>query len=136
MNYDRTAQNHEIATFSCVTKCFYFVLWERFAGGSVQSNKEWSLFSIFCRLGRYPQVFGQVKEWLILGLREMIRMLHAVACAMDFNLLRDWGQQGGVLKLQKNDHFQVLLTVWILFLKFLHSLRSDIYWNSMKWYHI
>ena len=31
----------------------------------------------------------------------MIRVLNEVACAMDFNLLFDRGQQGGVLKLQK-----------------------------------
>ena len=27
-------------------------------------------------LGRFPQVFRQVKKWLILGLHEMIRVLH------------------------------------------------------------
>ena len=31
----------------------------------------------------------------------MIRVPHVVACPMDFNLLCDRGQQGGVLKLQK-----------------------------------
>ena len=57
----------------------------------------------------------------------MIRVPHVVACPMDFNLLCDRGQQGGVLKLTKNGHFQLLSAVWILFLKFLHSLRSGIY---------
>ena len=41
----------------------------------------------FSSLGPFSQVFGQVKESLILELHEMVRMSHAVACAMDFNLL-------------------------------------------------
>ena len=57
------------------------------------------IFSIFSRLAPYPQVFGQVNEWLIVGLHEMIRVPHVVACPMDFNLLWDRGHQGGVLKL-------------------------------------
>ena len=50
----------------------------------------WVLFSKF---------FGQVTEWLILELRENIRVLHVVASPMDFNLLRDLGQQLGFLKM-------------------------------------
>ena len=62
-------------------------------GRKVCSNdKEWSFFSIFIPLGFYPQVFGQVKEWLIVELREIIRVPHIVACPMNFNLLCDRGQ--------------------------------------------
>ena len=39
------------------------------------------------RPGPFSQVFGQVKESLILELHEMVRMSHAFVCAMDFNLL-------------------------------------------------
>ena len=44
----------------------------------------------------FPQVCGQVKEQLLLELHEMIRVSHAVACPMGFNLFCDRGQQGGV----------------------------------------
>ena len=53
-------------------------------------------FSIFGCFGPFPQVFGQVKEQLLLELHEMIRVSHAVACPMGFNLFCDRGQQGGV----------------------------------------
>ena len=36
-------------------------------------------------------------------------MAPIVPCLFDFNLFCDRGQQGGVLKPTKNDHFQVLL---------------------------
>ena len=62
----------------------------------------------------------------------MIRVPHVVACPIDFNFLCDQGQQGGVLKPTKNDHFQVLSAVWVLSLKFLGRLRSGIYWNCMS----
>ena len=68
------------------------------ASRSVQSYKKWSFFSVFTRLGLFPYVFAQVKEWLVLELHEMIRMLHAVAYPVTFNLLCDLGQQLGVLE--------------------------------------
>lgn len=72
-------------------------------------------------------VFGQVKEWFMLELHGMIIVPHVVACLMDFNLFSDRVQQPGVLKPTKNDHFQIFLTVWVLFLKFSGRLRSGIY---------
>ena len=78
-------------------------------------------------MGLYPHVLGQVKEWLIVGLREMIGVPHAVLCLINFNLLCDRGQQGGVPKPTENDHFQVFLAVWVLFLKRLSRLRSGVY---------
>ena len=65
----------------------------------------------FSRLGTFPQVFGQVKEWLILELQEMIKVPHEIACAIDFDLICNRGQQGKVLKPTKNDHFQLFLVV-------------------------
>ena len=44
---------------------------------------------------------------------------YVVPSSMNFNLLCDRGQQGGVLKPIKNDHFQVFLVVWVLFLMLL-----------------
>ena len=84
---------------------FFWALWVGLAGRSVQSYEKWSFFSAFSRLGQFPEVFGQVKEFLILELGEIIRVLHLVACPMDFNLLCDLGQQREVLKRMKNDYF-------------------------------
>ena len=68
-------------------------------------------------MGTFPQVFRQVKEWLIFELHEVIRVLHVVACMMDFDLLCDQGKQEGVLKLMKNDHFLAFLVVLVIFSK-------------------
>ena len=87
------------------------------AGRSVQTFEKGSIFSSFIRLGTFPQVFRQVKEWLILELHEVIRVLHVVACMMDFNLLCYQGKQEGVLKLMKNDHFLAFLAVLVIFSK-------------------
>ena len=74
----------------------------------------------FSRLGPFPQLFGKVKEWLT--------MIHVLACLMDFDLLCDRFQQGGVLKLMKmkNDHFLVFLAVWVFLRRFLGRLRSGL----------
>ena len=45
------------------------------------------IFGILSRLGHFPQVFGQVKDWLVLQFNEMIKVPNAVAFPMDFNLL-------------------------------------------------
>ena len=37
----------------------------------------------------WPTFFGHVREWLMLELREILRMLHGFACLMDLNLLCD-----------------------------------------------
>ena len=59
----------------------------------------------FSRLGPFSQVLGQVKEWDILELHEMMKVSHLVGCPMVFNLLYDLSQQAGVLKLTKNAEF-------------------------------
>ena len=76
-------------------------------------------FSIISRLGLFRLVFGQVNEWPILELHEMIRVLHLVACPVTFILFygRDW--QARVFKFMKNGHFLVFLAVRVLLLKFL-----------------
>ena len=48
-------------------------------------------------MGHFPQVFGQVNEWLILELHEIIRVPDVVAYTMELNLLCDRRQQGGLL---------------------------------------
>ena len=53
----------------------------------------------------FLQFFEQAKDCLRLELHQMARVPHAVACPMNFNLVCDRGQQGGVLKLMKNNHF-------------------------------
>ena len=64
------------------------------AGRSAQTYEKWSFFSIFCRLGHFLQVFGQVNEWPVLEFHEMTKVLHAVACPIGLNLLCDQVQGG------------------------------------------
>ena len=59
----------------------------------------------------------------------MIRVPDVVACHVNFHLLRDRGQQGGVLKLMKNDHFLVLLAVWFIYPRFLGRLKGSLCYN-------
>ena len=70
--------------------------------------------NIFISFGRFPQVFGQVNECLILESQEMIRVLHVFVCPITSILFenRDW--EGGVLKLMRSDYFFVFLAVWVL----------------------
>ena len=74
-------------TCSCVPSYVSFVLWAILARRSVQNYKNSSFFGIFSRLSHFPQVFGQVKEWLILELHGMIKVPNAVGSSVDFNLL-------------------------------------------------
>ena len=69
---------------------------------------------------------------LILELQEMIKVAHEVACRIGFSLICNRGQQERVLKPTKNDHFQLFLVVWVLFLRILGRLKSGIYWNCIK----
>ena len=130
--YARIVWNDKSVTCSVVPNCFYFLLWTRLAGSSiqgyekwsfyfvfwarlversVQSYEKWSFFTVFSHLGPFPQDFGQAKQWLIWELHEMIRVLHVVACSITFILFykQDW--RGGVFKVMKNDNFLVFLAV-------------------------
>ena len=134
MAYDRTAQNCNAATCSCVPN--YFILfydkgWQARVFIVIKNDQflvyltVWVIFLKFLdwlRSGNFPQVFGLVKEWLLLELCGMIRVPHVFSCPMDFNLLCDQGQQSRVLNPTKNDQFQVFLAVWFLFPKFLDRL--------------
>ena len=93
--------------------CFYFVLWPGLVGKSVQLMKNDHFLNIFISFGRFPQVFGQVNECLILELHVMIRVLHVVVCPFTSILFenRDW--EGGVLKFMRSDYFFVFLAVWV-----------------------
>ena len=51
-------------------------------------------------------------------------MPHVFSCPMDFNLLCDRGQQGGVLNPTKNDQSQVFLAVWVIFPKFFGQVKG------------
>ena len=51
---------------------------------------------------------------------------------MEFNLLCDRDQWGGVLRRIKNDHFLVFFNPLGLSPKFLGRLRGGLYYNRMK----
>ena len=55
----------------------------------------------------FPQVFGQINEWPVLKLDEIITVVHVVACPFIFILFDGPDWQGGVLKLMKNDDLLV-----------------------------
>ena len=46
-------------------------------------------------------------------------------CTINFDLLCDRGQQGGVFKVMKNNHFLVFLGVWVFFHNFLGILKTQ-----------
>ena len=100
----KIALNNKSATCSCVPNCFYFGLWAELAEMNSQSYKKWSFFSVFMGLSTFPQVFGQVKEWLFLELHKIIRVSHVGTCPIAF-LFYELSWQGGVLIVMKNDHF-------------------------------
>ena len=54
-------------------------------------------------------------------------MSHLVVFTILFHLIWDRGRQGIVLKLIKNDYFNVFFAVWVLFPKFLSSLKRGLY---------
>ena len=54
-------------------------------------------------MGHFPQVLGQVKEWLMLELHKTIWVSHLVACLIIFILFYEESWQGGVFKVMKND---------------------------------
>ena len=64
----------------------------------------------------FPQVIGQVKQWLLLEIHEAIRVVHAIACTMDFNLLCDLGHRLG-------EHKMLMLQIFILFWPFTLTFR-------------
>ena len=44
---------------------FFFVLWTRLAGRSIQSYESLSIFSAFSRLDLFPQVFGEIANPIV-----------------------------------------------------------------------
>ena len=91
----------------------------RLAGRSVQDYVKSLVFSVFSRLGSFSQVSRQVKEWTVLKSHKTRRISHVIECPIVFILFYERHRQGGVFKSMKNDHFQVFLAIWVLFLKLL-----------------
>ena len=95
-------KQHEIIRVSHLVACpmFFNLLCHHSRQTRACSNYVRSLIlSIFRRLGRFPDVFEQVKEWLIIELQKIIRLSHIVACPIVFLL-------GGVFKVMKMIIFQ------------------------------
>ena len=99
---------------------FCVILWLRLAERSVQSCEKWSFFGVFSRLGLFPQVFGQVKEWLMFKLHKIIRVSDVVAYPIVFVLFYERVWQGGIFIVMKTDHFLVVC-------KFLERWGSNLY---------
>ena len=102
--YIRVPWNNKSVTSNCMPNGFHFAFWSRSAGRSAQTYERWPFLRKMTFL--------------------MIRVPHVVASPMNFSLLCDQGQQVGVFKLMKNDHF---LAVLAIFPNFLGTLRSSFY---------
>ena len=106
---------HEmIRILHAVTRSIVFILFEGRKECWLKLMKNDHFLVFFSAWAPFPQVFGQVKEWSILKLNEIITVLDLVACPIIFVLFSDRDWQGGMLKVMKNDHFLVLLAVWVL----------------------
>ena len=87
------------------------------------------IFSIFGRFCPLPQVFGQVNDWSILEVHEMIRVLHMVACANVFIFFYGWDWNGRMFKFMKNDSF---LNIFISFELFSQVFGQVNEWSILK----
>ena len=96
--------------------------------GREECTNLWKMnnFNIFSRLGFFPHVFGQVKEWLMLKFHKIRKVSLVFACPVVFLWFYERGGQKGVLKVMKGNHFLVFLAVWVLFPKFFGRKRSDL----------
>ena len=76
-------------------------------GSSVESYEKCLFFSVLSRLGPFLQGFGQVNEWPILEVYEMIRVLHLVALPIVFILFYGRYWQVGVFKVMRKVFYSV-----------------------------
>ena len=75
----------------CV-ELFFFVLWAKLEGGVFKITKNDIFFIVFSSLGTFPQVFKQIKGWIM---SELQKVLHVVASPIVFILFYEEGWQGG-----------------------------------------
>ena len=115
-------------TCSCVPDSFYFVSQAKLAWRDVQNYKNWSFFSVFSRLDSFPQVFGQVKGWLMLEFQKMRRVSHEVAFSIFFIL---WAKLAGrsVQNYEKWSFYSVVIRL-SPFPQVFEQLRSHFFFFS------
>ena len=92
-----------------------------------------NLLNVFISYGNFPQVFGQVNDWSILELDEIIRVLHMVAWANVFILfyVQDWERR--IFKVTKNDNFlSIFVSLWL----FAQNFGQVNEWTISKLYEI
>ena len=94
-------------TSTFVRSGFHLALWSRLTRWSAKTNEKWSFSGIFSRL---PHVFGQVKEWFLLELLEMMKASHLVACSIVFVWLCNLGGMGECSKLREMVNFKNFLS--------------------------
>ena len=91
-----------------------------------------SISNFFSRLGLFPQVFGQVKEWLILELHEIIKNSHILTCSIVSILLRHLVRHGVVFEHIKMVSFKYFSLLWSVPLRFWAGLGADhtVFWKN------
>ena len=87
----------------------FILLYYRCSLGVVFKVMKKYLLFFFSRFDPFVQVSGQVKEYLLLELHEIIRVSLIVACPMGFNLLCHLIRQVRVLKLMKKLKFKYFI---------------------------
>ena len=76
--------------YSFVCNIFLFLLGSKAARSCAQSQEKWSILSTFCCLCAFAQVFGQVKERLILEFHRMIRVAFPVVFSFTLRSCSAW----------------------------------------------
>ena len=114
MSHIKIAWRDKSAACSCVPIIFVLFDDADWQGGLLKLMKNDHFFSIFSRLGPFPQVFGQVKRRFMLKLHKIIRVSHVVASSIVFILFCERSWQN----FEKWSFYSVL-SVWVLFPKFL-----------------
>ena len=94
---------------------FFCLFYARSLQGGVRSMLRKMIIFQSPKWSSFPYVFGQLSECLILELHKVIRVVHAVACPIDFNLFCDLDPQLGVLKMLL---FQIFIPFWAFCLTF------------------
>ena len=96
-------------TSTFVRSGFHLALWSRLTRWSAKTNEKLSFSCIFSRLGSFPHVFGQLKEWFLLELLEMMKASHVVVCSIVFVWLCNLGGMGECSMLKERVNFKSFL---------------------------
>ena len=126
MAYIRFAGNGKSATCTCMTSYLYFALGSWSAGCSARLLKNAQSLVFITVWIIFLEDFGQIKEWLILELYEMIKVSHLFACPIVFIFLANLV---GIWECSNFNHFYVIFTIWVLSPTFSWHFKGGLNYN-------